>query len=81
MLTGVLGICSVGQTLTNFVNSTILFMVAAQLIASAFTLSGVGKRVSLKISFLFGNKPQKVLLSFMFLPRSSPCSLLISLLP
>lgn len=66
MLTGVLGICSVGQTLTNFVNSTILFMVAAQLIASAFTLSGVGKRVSLKISFLFGNKPQKVLLSFMF---------------
>lgn len=65
MLTGVLGICAVSQTLQNFVNSTILFMVAAQLIASAFTLSGVGKRVSLKVSFLFGNKPQKVLLSFM----------------
>lgn len=66
MLTGVLGILPVGETLKNFTSSTILFMAAAQLIAAAFTESGVGERVSLKLSFIFGNEPNKVLFSFMF---------------
>ncbi|MBR1814061.1 MAG: DASS family sodium-coupled anion symporter [Lachnospiraceae bacterium] len=65
MLTGVLGICGIGATLTNFVNSTIIFMISSQLIARAFVETGVGQRVALKISFIFGDAPDKVLLAFM----------------
>lgn len=65
MLTGVLGICSIGNTLVNFVNSTIIFMIASQLIARAFVQTGFGNRVALKISFIFGDSPKKVLLAFM----------------
>ena len=65
MLVGILGISTVNEALANFMNSTIIFMFAAQLIAAAFTHSGVGERVSLKLSFLFGNRPNRVLLSFM----------------
>ena len=65
MLTGVLGICGIGATLQNFVNSTLIFMISSQLIARAFVETGVGKRVALKISFIFGDKPAKVLLAFM----------------
>lgn len=65
MLTGVLGICGLGATLQNFVNSTVIFMISSQLIARAFVETGVGKRVALKISFIFGDKPDKVLLAFM----------------
>lgn len=65
MLTGVLGICGIGATLQNFVNSTLIFMISSQLIARAFVETGVGKRVALKISFIFGDKPDKVLLAFM----------------
>lgn len=65
MTVGILGIAPVGEVLKNFTTSTILFMCAVQLIASAFAGCGVGKRVSLAISFLFGNKPKMVLLSFM----------------
>ena len=65
MLTGVLGICGIGATLQNFVNSTVIFMISSQLIARTFVETGVGKRVALKISFVFGDTPDKVLLAFM----------------
>lgn len=65
MLTGILGIAPVGETLKGFMNTTIIFMASAQLIAFAFTESGLGKRLALKLSFIFGNKPRHVLLSFM----------------
>lgn len=65
MLTGILGVCSIGSTLSNFVNSTIIFMISSQLIARAFVETGVGQRVALKVSFIFGDKPEKVLLAFM----------------
>ncbi len=65
MLTGILGIVPVNETLRGFMNTTIIFMASAQLIAFAFTTSGLGKRLALKLSFVFGNKPNQVLLSFM----------------
>lgn len=65
MLTGVLGICSLGSTLSNFMSTTIIFMISSQLIAQAFVKTGVGQRVGLKISFVFGGKPKHVLLAFM----------------
>ena len=65
MLTGVLGICSLGSTISNFMSTTIIFMISSQLIAQAFVKTGVGQRVGLKISFIFGDKPQSVLLAFM----------------
>lgn len=65
MLTGVLGIGTLGSTLSNFMSTTIIFMISSQLIAQAFVKTGVGQRVGLKISFVFGDKPEKVLLAFM----------------
>lgn len=65
MLTGVLGIASLGSVLSNFMSTTIIFMISSQLIAQAFVKTGVGQRVGLKISFIFGDKPEKVLLAFM----------------
>lgn len=65
MLTGVLGISPIGATLTNFVNSTIVFMISSQLVARAFVETGVGQRVALKISFALGDKAERVLLAFM----------------
>ena len=65
MLTAVLGICSLGSTLANFMSTTIIFMISSQLIAQAFVKTGVGQRVGLKISFVFGDKPKHVLLAFM----------------
>ncbi len=65
MITGILGISPLGDTMKNFFSTTIIFMISSQLIAKAFVETGCGRRVALKISFMFGDTPSKVLLAFM----------------
>jgi len=53
------------DAMANFMITTIVFIFAAFIIAAAFIGSGLGNRLALVISGLFGNKPKNVLFSFM----------------
>lgn len=69
---GFLGIQSTGIILQNFGISTVFFMLSSGVIAKAFIDCGLGYRISLYITPMFGKKSKMVLLSFM------TCSALIS---
>lgn len=65
MLLAALKIITVKEAMANFMITTVVFIFAAFIIAAAFIGTGLGNRISLKVSSLFGNKSDKVLLSFM----------------
>lgn len=65
MMLGGLKIVSTKDAMSNFMIPTIFFIMAAFIIASSFVGTGLGNRVSLSVSSMFGNKSDKVLLSFM----------------
>lgn len=65
VIPNLLGIEPMGDTLSNFMIPTVIFIYSAFNIAQALTGSGLGNRISLIVSSLFGTKPDRVLLSFM----------------
>ncbi len=60
-----LGIESSSNVLANFGITTMFFVMGALIIADVFIKTGLGYRISLYITPLFGNKSRMVLLSFM----------------
>jgi len=65
MLMPVLGIVPMATAMSNFMIPTVLFIMSTFIIACAFIDTGLGTRVSLYVSTLFGNKADRVLLSYM----------------
>lgn len=65
MLMPTLGIVSMEEAMSNFMIATFLFIMSTFIIAQVFVETGLGKRVSLLISTLFGKKSSHVLLSYM----------------
>lgn len=65
MLLGGLNIVATKDAMSNFMITTVFFIMAAFIIASAFIDTGLGSRISLSVSSMFGKKSDKVLLSFM----------------
>ncbi|MFJ7684343.1 SLC13 family permease [Peribacillus butanolivorans] len=65
MLMGFLGIVPMKDAMSNFMIPTIFFIMSALIIATGFIGSGLGNRLSLIVSTIFGSKADKVLLSFM----------------
>lgn len=65
MLMGFLEIVPMKDAMSNFMIPTIFFIMAALIIAAGFVESGLGNRLSLTVSTLFGSKSDRVLLSFM----------------
>ena len=57
--------------LANFASTGPFFLLAAMVIGQIFTKVGLGRRISLYVLPMFGNKAKAVLLA----PASSPCSL------
>lgn len=65
MIIGILGIVPQKDAMASFMIPTVFFIMSAFIIARGFIDTGLGNRVSLYVSTLFGTKPNKVLLSFM----------------
>ena len=65
LLLPVLGIVPMKDAMANFMITTVAFIFSAFIIADAFIRTGLGNRISLIVSSRFGDKPDKVLLSFM----------------
>ncbi len=74
----VLGIVPMPESLSNFMIPTVIFIYSAFIIAQSLTESGLGNRISLVVSSLFGTEPDKVLLSFM-LPTTIISSVLLDI--
>src|SRR5699024_5105656 len=64
-LPSLLNIDTTGNIMTNFATPTLFFILSALLIAQAFEKVGFGKRVSLRVTTILGNKSKYVLLSLM----------------
>lgn len=75
MLMGFLGIVPMKDAMANFMIPTIFFIMATFIIAAGFIGSGLGNRISLMVSSLFGSRADRVLLSFM-LPTTVVSSVL-----
>jgi sodium-dependent dicarboxylate transporter 2/3/5 len=60
-----LGIQTSAEAMSNFMTTTIIFIMATMVIGTAFVTTGIGQRVSLSLSSLFGTRSDRVLLSFM----------------
>jgi len=65
MLLAALKIVTIKDAMASFMITTVVFIFAAFIIAAVFISTGLGNRISLKVSSIFGKKPDKVLLSFM----------------
>lgn len=65
MLMGILGIIPQKDAMASFMIPTVFFIMSAFIIARGFIDTGLGNRISLYVSTLFGTKAEKVLLSFM----------------
>ncbi|MCG0239984.1 MAG: DASS family sodium-coupled anion symporter [Firmicutes bacterium] len=65
LLTGLLQIVPTKDAMANFMIPTVLFVFSAFIIATCFIKTGLGNRVSLVVSAMFGNRADRVLLSFM----------------
>lgn len=65
MLLGLLQIVPAKEALSNFMIATVVFVFAAFILATGFVNSGLGQRVALIFSGLFGTRSDKVLLSYM----------------
>ncbi|GAB6173751.1 DASS family sodium-coupled anion symporter [Paradesulfitobacterium aromaticivorans] len=65
MLMGFLGIVPMKDAMANFTIPTIFFIMATFIIAAGFIGSGLGNRISLMVSSIFGSRADRVLLSFM----------------
>ncbi|MDV3428101.1 MAG: anion permease [Bacillota bacterium] len=77
MLAG-LKIVTVKEAMANFMITTVVFIFAAFIIAAAFIGTGLGNRISLIVSSIFGNKSDRVLLSFM-LPTAIISTVLVDI--
>lgn len=64
-LPAILNIDRTGKVMSNFATPTFFFILSALLIAQAFDKVGFGKRISLRVTTLLGNKSKFVLLSIM----------------
>lgn len=78
MLLDTLKIVPLSEALSNFTIATIFFILSTLIIAKAFIDSGLGKRISLFVSCLFGTKANMVLLSFM-LPTAVISTVLVDI--
>lgn len=65
MMLGALNIVTTKEAMANFMIPTVIFIFAAFIIAATFISTGLGNRVSLKVSSIFGKRSDMVLLSFM----------------
>lgn len=65
MMLAALKIVTTKEAMANFMITTVVFIFAAFIIAATFISTGLGNRVSLKVSSIFGKKSDMVLLSFM----------------
>lgn len=78
MMVGFLGITSTSTVMGNFFSATIIFIISALVIGKVFIDVGLGERISLYVSTLFGKKSENVLLSFM-LPTAIVSSVLVDI--
>jgi len=69
MLMGLLKIVPTKEALSNFMIATVVFVFAAFILATGFVQTGLGRRVALRVSGMFGTRADRVLLSYM-LPTS-----------
>lgn len=65
MLMGLLKVYPLKDAMASFMYPTILFIFSAFIIANAFINTGLGRRISLRVSAIFGQSSDRVLLSFM----------------
>lgn len=63
----ILGIVPQPEVFSNFASGPVFFVIGVFILAEGFTQTGVGYRLSLYVSGLFGNKPQNVVLSYMLM--------------
>ncbi|ADU51966.1 anion transporter [Thermaerobacter marianensis DSM 12885] len=75
LLMGPLKIVPNKDAMANFMTPTLLFILSAFIVATCFIKVGLGNRVSLLVSGMFGNRPDRVLLSFM-LPTAAVSTVL-----
>lgn len=61
----VIGIMDMGTAVANFINPTLLFVLASFFLAFALEASGLGKRISMKLTVLSGGSPKKVIFYLM----------------
>jgi solute carrier family 13 (sodium-dependent dicarboxylate transporter), member 2/3/5 len=65
MLLATLKIVTIKEAMSNFMITTVFFIFASFIIAATFIKTGLGNRISLIVSSMFGDRPDRVLLSFM----------------
>ncbi len=65
MMLPTLKIVTTKDAMSNFMITTVVFIYAAFIIAATFIGTGLGNRISLIVSSMFGSKSSNVLLSFM----------------
>lgn len=78
MIMPMLGIVPMDKAMSNFMIPTVFFIMSTFVIAAAFIDTGLGNRVSLYVSTLFGNKADRVLLSYM-LPTTLVSAVLLDI--
>lgn len=78
MIMPMLGIVPMDKAMSNFMIPTVFFIMSTFIIAAAFIDTGLGTRVSLYVSTLFGNKADRVLLSYM-LPTTLVSTVLLDI--
>lgn len=78
MLMPTLKIVPMKDAMSNFMIPTVLFIMSTFVIACAFIDTGLGTRVSMYVSTLFGNKADRVLLSYM-LPTTLVSTVLLDI--
>lgn len=78
ILMGFIGIVPMKDAMANFMIPTIFFIMATFIIAAGFIGSGLGNRISLMVSSLFGSRADRVLLSFM-LPTALISTVLVDI--
>ncbi|OIQ07599.1 sodium-dependent dicarboxylate transporter SdcS [Moorella thermoacetica] len=65
MIMDILKVFPMKDAMANFATTTLFFILSAFIIAITFINTGLGNRVSLMVSAIFGQKTDRVLLSFM----------------
>lgn len=65
VLSAFLGIVPMKDAMSNFMIPTIIFIMSTFIIAIGFINTGLGNRISLMVSSMFGSRSDRVLLSFM----------------
>jgi len=75
----IIGTIAMGPAVQNFANPTLLFVLSSFFLAAALTASGLGKRLSMKLTILSKGSPKKVI--FYLMAATAVLSTVISDVP